>query len=134
MKVKDMPYEHIPLEELQAEMRAIIDGVKAAKSVDEILALRERYLKLWVRLATARTLVEIRYTCNTADEFYVKENDYFDEIGPVLSNLDTEYGNALLASPFRPQLEKALSPVYFSRWRKRPCPPPSWTIWWRKTS
>ena len=34
MKVKDMPYEHLPLEELRQEARAIIDGVKAAKTVE----------------------------------------------------------------------------------------------------
>jgi oligoendopeptidase, M3 family len=113
MKVQDMPYEHIPLEEMQTELRAVIDGVKAAGSVDEILALRDRYLKLMTRYGTASNLCYIRYSCNTADEYYVKEMDYFDEIGPAVANLNTEYGNALLASPFRAELEKALSPVYF---------------------
>lgn len=58
-------------------------------------------------------LCYIRYSCNTADEYYTKEQEYLDEIGPEMSSLDTEYGNALLASPFRAELEKALSPVYF---------------------
>ena len=51
MKVQQMPYEHIPLEELRGEMRAIIDGVRTAKSTEEILALRQRYLALRVRTA-----------------------------------------------------------------------------------
>ncbi|MBR5389800.1 MAG: M3 family oligoendopeptidase [Clostridia bacterium] len=113
MKVQDMPYEHIPLEEMQTELHAVIDGVKAAKSAEEILALRERFRKLMIRYSTASNLCYIRYSCNTADEYYVKEMDYFDEIGPAVGNLTTEYGNALLASPFRAELEKALSPVYF---------------------
>ena len=49
MKVKDMPYEHLPLEELRQEARAIIDGVKAAKTVEDVLAVRDRMLKLMVR-------------------------------------------------------------------------------------
>lgn len=113
MKVQQMPYEHIPLEELRSEMRAIIDGVRTAKSAEEILALRQRYLALRVRYGTAVNLCYIRYSCNTADEYYTKEQEYLDEIGPEMSSLDTEYGNALLASPFRAELEKALSPVYF---------------------
>lgn len=113
MKVQQMPYEHIPLEELRSEMRAIIDGVKNANSTEEILALRQRYLKLRVRYGTAVNLCYIRYSCNTADEYYTKEWEYLDEIGPEVGSLDTEYGNALLASPFRAELEQALSPVYF---------------------
>ena len=66
MKVQQMPYEHIPLEELRGEMRAIIDGVRTAKSTEEILALRQRYLALRVRYGTAVNLCYIRYSCNTA--------------------------------------------------------------------
>ena len=113
MKVKDMPYEHLPLEELRQEARAIIDGVKAAKTVEDVLAVRDRMLKLMVRYQSNAALCEIRYTCNTADEYYVGEHEYFDEIGPEIQSLFTEYGSALLRSPLRPQLEQALSPVYF---------------------
>ena len=60
MKVKDMPYEHLPLEELRQEARAIIDGVKAAKTVEEVLAVRDRMLKLMVRYQSNAALCEIR--------------------------------------------------------------------------
>lgn len=113
MKVQDMPYEHLPIEELRQEARAVIDEVRNAKCPNCVLRARERMLKLLVRYQSNASLCEIRYTCNTADEFYCKEHDYFDEIGPELQSLITEYGNALLSSPFRPQLEEALSPVYF---------------------
>lgn len=113
MKVQQMPYEHIPLEELRTEMRAIIDGVQTAKSAEEILALRQRYLKIYTRYGTAANLCYIRYSCNTADEYYNKEWAYLDEIGPEVDSLNTEYGNALLRSPFRAELEQVLSPVYF---------------------
>ena len=108
-----MPYEHLSVEEIRAEMRAVIDGVKHAGSVQEILALRERMNAFLRRFSTAQNLAYIRYSCNTADEYYCKEQDYLDEIGPEVSNLSTEYGNALLDSPFRRELEEALSPVYF---------------------
>lgn len=108
-----MPYEHIALEEIREKMEKIIAGVKSAETVDQVLALRESMLELLTRYQTAANLCEIRYTCNTADEFYVKEHEYMDEIGPEVSSLLTEYGNAMLASSLRPELEKALSPVYF---------------------
>ena len=35
MKVSQMPYEHIPLEELKSGMESIIAGVRSAKTVEE---------------------------------------------------------------------------------------------------
>lgn len=113
MKVCDMPYEHINFEEFEKTALEIINGVKNAESADEILEWREKYLKIVMEYSTAMNLSYIRYSCNTADEFYVKENDYFDEIGPKVGNLLNMYNDALLNSPFRAELEEKLSPVYF---------------------
>ncbi len=113
MKISEMPYRHIPVEEFSGTINEIIDGIKNAESADEILCLRKKYDDLMIQYSTNADLSYIRYSCNTADEFYVKENDYFDEIGPQVSNLLNEYNNALLSSPFRKELEEKLSPVYF---------------------
>ena len=113
MKISEMPYERIPIESLCEKLRRLIDGVKNAANVEEILKLREEYLAMNVEWYTAASLSYIRYSCNTADEFYLKEKDYYDEVGPELENLNTEWSNALLESPFRAELEKALSPVLF---------------------
>ena len=113
MKVSEMPYEHIPYEEFEKIAVEIINGVKNAKNADEVLEWREKYLKLAIRYSPAMNISYIRYSCNTADEFYVKENDYFDEIGPQVGNLMNQYNEALLNSPFRAELEEKLSPVYF---------------------
>lgn len=113
MKISEMPYEHIELEDIRREMLRIIKGVSSAASVREILSLREQFNTLLRRVSTAQNLGYIRYSCNTADEYYTKEQDYLDEISPEISQLMTDYGNALLDSPFRAELEQALSPVYF---------------------
>lgn len=113
MKIKDMPYKHIDFEEVSKAFKAITEGVKNAKSAAEVLEYRKQYLELATDIYTQSSLSYIRYSCNTADEFYLKEKDYFDEIGPSLTVLETEYGNALLASPFRSELEKTLNPLLF---------------------
>ena len=113
MKISEMPYKHIPVEEFSASVREIIDKIKSAESADEILKLREKFNEILCKYETNANLSYIRYSCNTADEFYVKENDYFDETGPEVGNLFNEYNNALLNSPFRKELEEKLSPVYF---------------------
>ena len=113
MKVSELPYRRATLEEARSGMEEIISRVKNAGSVQDVLDAREDYLKLMVELSTARALASMRYTINTADEFYTGENDYYDEVSPAFFQLDVQYASALLDSPFRAELEKALSPVLF---------------------
>ena len=113
MKVSELPYRRVTLEEVKAVMEDVIPRIKAAKSVEEILAAREDYLKMELEFATNASLASMRYTINTVDPFYVAENEYYDEIGPTVGNYSVEYASALLDSPFRKELEEALSPVLF---------------------
>ena len=113
MKVSELPYKRVTLEEVASVMEDVIPRIKNAKSVEEVLSAREDYLKLALEYYTANSLAYMRYSINTADEFYVAENDYYDEAGPAVNNYNVEYASALLDSPFRPELEKELSPVLF---------------------
>ena len=64
MKVKDMPYEHLTIEEIRGEMRAVIDEIKNAACHNCVLRARERMLKLMVRYQSNASLCYIRYSCN----------------------------------------------------------------------
>jgi len=113
MKVHELPYQRITLEQVGAVMEDVISRVKAAETVEAVLAAREDYLAIVTEYATAASLSYMRYSINTVDEFYVAEKDYYDEIGPQVDNYNVQYATALLDSPFRTQLEEALSPVLF---------------------
>ena len=113
MKVSELPYKRVTLEEVKAVMEDAIRRTKEADSVDEILAARGPYLELYKNYQTASSLSYMRYSINTVDEFYVAEKDYYDEIGPEVDNYMVEYASALLDSPFRAELEEKLSPVLF---------------------
>ena len=113
MKVSELPYRRVTLEEVASVMEDVLPRIKNAGSVEEILAAREAYLKLNLEFSTAASLSYMRYSINTVDEFYVAEKDYYDEIGPAVNNYMVDYASALLDSPFRAELEKALSPVLF---------------------
>ena len=113
MKVSELPYRRVTLEEIKAVMEDVIARTRNAESVEEILAARETYLKLLCELETNSSLANMRYTINTVDEFYQGEMDYYDEVGPVAQSYEVDYAAALLDSPFCPELEKALSPVLF---------------------
>jgi len=113
MKVPELPYRRVTLEEVGSVMEDVISRVRNAKSADEILKAREDCLKMTLEFNTAASLSYMRYSINTVDAFYVAEKDYYDEIGPGVSNYMVDYASALLDSPFRAELEQALSPVLF---------------------
>ena len=48
---------------------------------------------------TQATLARIRYTQNTDDEFYSKEQEFFDETEPLYDQLINQYYEALINSP-----------------------------------
>lgn len=114
MKVSDLKYERVSIETYSEEAQHIITTVKDAKSADEVLKARERYVVLNREFLTAATLAEIRYTLNTVNEYYLKEKCYYDEITPRVRGFQLEYSAAMLQSPFRKELEKALTPMLFT--------------------
>ena len=113
MKVHELPYKRISLEEISTLMEDVIRSIREAENAQQVLAARERYLEGAIEYATAASLSYMRYSINTVDEFYVAEKDYYDEIGPAVNNYNVQYAIALLESPFRAELEEALSPLLF---------------------
>ena len=113
MKVSELPYRRVTIEEVTSVMEDVIARIRTASSADEILAAREEEQKLMLEYQTNTALAYMRYSINTVDEFYVAENEYYDEIGPAVQNYSVQYASALLDSPFRAELEEKLSPVLF---------------------
>ena len=113
LKVSLLPYKRVEIDAFKASMEDIIRRVRNAGSVGAILAARGDYLRIYEDYYTESSLAYMRYSVNTADDFYVAENDYYDEISPTVRSLMADYASALLDSPFRAELEKELSPVLF---------------------
>ncbi|MCL2202001.1 MAG: M3 family oligoendopeptidase, partial [Oscillospiraceae bacterium] len=105
MKFPQMPYVRPDFEETKVALTALLERLKAAATKDECFAVYkeiDEYSKeVWSMFAIAR----IRNTLDTNDEFYDKENDYTDEVGPKLEEVQQEILMALLESPFRKDME-----------------------------
>ena len=101
MKVSELKYERLSIEEFAAEIQKIIAQVKNASSAQEVMDARNRCNDLYIRLETAQALSYMRYSINTADEFYLAEKDYYDEVGPQAQNYMLEYTEAMLETPLR---------------------------------
>lgn len=113
MKFCDMPYERIKFEDVMEELRNLMEQLAGAKSAEEAFQVHKKYYALSDRVSTQVTLTSIRHSLDTTDEFYEKEQEYYDEQIPAYSNMCVEYQKILFHSPFRGELEKKIGPVAF---------------------
>lgn len=83
------------------------NAAEQTRSLSRLNAVREEF---W----TMYNLCYVRHTLNTADPFYEKENEYFDENLPAFEALNNRFFRALLASPFRDALEQKFGVQLFT--------------------
>lgn len=108
-----MPYERIDFAKVQEEMGELIRELEAAKSGEEQFEVHKKYYALTDRVMTLMTIANIRFDIDTSDKFYEEEHKYYDEQGPVFSNLVLAYQKKLYESPYRAYLEEKIGPVAF---------------------
>ena len=113
MKFSEMPYQRLDREETEAAMHSLTQRQKEAPGGEEQFEIHREYYKLNDHIRTCRTLAIIRHDINTADEYYEKEQKFYDEVRPVLENLDNEYHKVLWESPYRSYLEEKIGSVAF---------------------
>ena len=113
MKFKDMPYERPDIDVCEKTIAQLIERQQAAKSGEEQFEIHKEYYKLYRDFDTAMNIAMIRHDGDSTDEFYDKENDYFDEIIPRWENATIKYNKVLFESPYRAYLEEKIGPVSF---------------------
>lgn len=113
MKVCDLPYKRYSVEQMTETYKTAIAKINAAKSADEVLAARKTLTDASVELNTEGSLAYMRWSCNTKDEFYKNEKEYYEQNTPLLSGVQIEYIQAMLKTPYAEEVKKRLpAPVY----------------------
>lgn len=113
MKVSQLPYERYTVQRGEQALLKVIEGIKNAKSANEVLQVRKVFLKEMEEMSTQSALSYMRWSCNTKDEFYKAEKEYYEQNLPLLAGLQVEYTKAMLNTPFKEEIQKALpAPVY----------------------
>ena len=113
MKFEEMKYERPDYEETAGKMNELVDLLENAKSSAEFLKVFSTLNKIRIHIQTMKILCEIRHSINTKDEFYDKENDYWDETSPKYDNIDTRMMKACLNAPFKDELLKEIPETFF---------------------
>ena len=113
MGFNEYQYKRVELCPIDREILALPEKIAAAKSAQEVLRLYKQYEDFRSRLYTMFCLAYIRYTINTRDEFYAAENEYYNMNMPHHEELASAVNAALADSPWRAELEREISPVFF---------------------
>ena len=113
MKFSEMPYKRPDPEEIKKGFQDFTERLKNASSYEEAKATFLAY-EDWYKIAdTTATLAYVRQSIATRDEFYSEEKDFWDEIGPEIEEVEQEWIEALLKSPFRKDFEAEYGELLF---------------------
>ena len=104
MKFSEFEYVHQDYEGLKKEYEAYLQGLKKAENAKEFRKVFDELNKFRGHFSSMQTICSIRHTINTADEYYDKENDYWDETFPLLQQYETELAKIVLDCKFKDEL------------------------------
>ena len=115
MNFNDYKYERIDIDAVKKQFEELIESFSKADSAEKQCKIMDEVINLRNHIDTMITLVSIRHSINTADDFYDKENDYCDEISPLLYGFTTDFYKVLVTSKFRKELEDKYGKFLFDQ-------------------
>ena len=113
MKISDIQYSRFNLEKAKADYKSIVDKFNSAENVEIQIEAYNAFSDIYLDFSTSASLSYIRFTLDTENDFYTKENDFYDEVSPEIENMFVSFAKQMLNSKFRSELEKRLSPIIF---------------------
>lgn len=106
MKFSEYAYQRPVVKEFEVKFKELLNGFTSAESYEEQDAAMTAINQLRSEYDTMHTIASVRHSIDTNDEFYKAENDYYDEVDPVVLEFINDYYRALVGSKFRAELEQ----------------------------
>jgi M3 family oligoendopeptidase len=114
MKFSEFTYVRPDIDAVKKEMSQLIKEFNDSQSVDRQIELVGKINEIRKGFITAGTIAQIRNTLNTADPFYEQENEFFNGKGQEYDQVESQFYQSLLETPFRGELEDILGKQLFS--------------------
>lgn len=114
MKFSEFKYERPDYSRIRIQFEDLVKAIENSKSYEELKKNIDEINKLRNHIESMATLVSIRYSINTADEFYEKEKEYWDENGPHYEELNSLFYKAIVDSKFKEELTNDLGKQFMS--------------------
>ncbi|MDI6453297.1 M3 family oligoendopeptidase [Peloplasma aerotolerans] len=115
MKFNDYKYERPNLDEIKKEIEEQLNLISTDQDLQTEIQAVHKVFAINDKLNTMGTLVSIRNSVDTTDEFYEKEQEFFDENTPHLRQYEHQFNEKILASKNRKELEKEFGELIFLR-------------------
>ncbi|WP_296627637.1 M3 family oligoendopeptidase [uncultured Negativibacillus sp.] len=113
MKFADFPYQRPDYPAVMEKISDLTAQLNAATSAQQQIDIYKQLEELSMELSTASTICTIRYTVDTRDKFYSDEQEYNEQMSPLVHEKLQEFEKALYHSKFRPELEKEFGSLMF---------------------
>lgn len=113
MKFSEIQYKRADIGKAAAEMNALTDAIKLAKTVEDALKAFRESIKICDAVQTLVSICYIRHTVDTRDKFYESEQEYYDTEFPSFEEAQKALLLAMFESPLRAELEKELGSLMF---------------------
>ncbi|MBN2300247.1 MAG: M3 family oligoendopeptidase [Acholeplasmataceae bacterium] len=114
-KFNDYKYERPDLEQVKKDLEEQIVLLSSGKDLATEIKAIHKVFEINDKTESLNTLVSIRNSLNTTDEFYEKEQAFFDENNPVLQEYQHKFSEKLLSSTHRLELEREFGSLIFIR-------------------
>lgn len=105
MKFSEFEYQRPDIISFSKRFQLLLTEFEEAESAEKQSRLIHRINEMRSELESMYNICHIRHTIDTRDEFYEKENNYFDQTMPNYQALISQFYEKLLKSPFRKELE-----------------------------
>lgn len=106
MKFQDYKYTRPDYKEFKNKFVALVKEFDGADSFEDCEKKLEDINSLRNHILTMVVLVQIRHTIDTKDDFYNKEQEYWDENIPLYEEINVLFYKSLMKSKFKNHLEK----------------------------
>lgn len=106
MKFQDYKYTRPDYKEFKNKFIALVKEFDGADSFEDCEKKLEDINSLRNHILTMVVLVQIRHTIDTKDDFYNKEQEYWDENIPLYEEINVLFYKSLMKSKFKNHLEK----------------------------
>ena len=113
--LNDVKVERPSKEEIINAVNELDKKLVEAKSGDEAVSIVREYFTLTDNIRTIMSLIYIRHSINTVDEYYKELSDLIDEISPEISEATNSFDKHFYDSKYREELVKAFGQLYFDQ-------------------
>ncbi|WP_026690623.1 M3 family oligoendopeptidase [Alteribacter aurantiacus] len=106
MIFSNMTYNRPDVKKIEQQFKQLLKSFKESGSFEEQDESLAAINKLRSEVDTHCSLVHIRHSIDTNDSFYKKEQDYIDEITPILQGYESDVYKELVQATYRSDLEE----------------------------